>query len=321
MGDSGEPASGDERLERKERARTEQPARVGDWLQRGARRLAHSPTPAVDARLLLGYVLGVDTTTLLIHDTAPVAPDDAATYAALLDRAAAQEPIPYLTGTAPFYDLQLRVTPDVLIPRPETEQLVDHALRWGAGRKDLWVVDVGTGSGCIAVTLARHLPLAAVSALDRSAAALQVARTNADRLGVADRLAWVEGDLLEPLLPLDPGGRPLLLTANLPYVSDAEWTELGDGVKSFEPELALRGGADGLDLVRRLLQQVAQSMAQGAAAGDWAIFMEIGWRQGPAAQALTERMLPGWAVTLHKDYAGQDRLITALHQALEPSPQ
>ena len=182
-------------------------------------------------------------------------------------------------------------------------------------RADLWVIDVGTGSGCIAITLANHLPQATVTAIDVSPAALAVARGNEARVGIGAAIQWLEGDLLAPLLPLTAGHRPVLLTANLPYVTDVEWTELADGVKSYEPALALRGGEDGLDLVRRLLQQVAQSMAHGAAAGDWAIFMEIGWRQGPLALALTERLLPGWDAALHQDYAGQDRIISALRRA------
>jgi release factor glutamine methyltransferase len=222
----------------------------------------------------------------------------AAAYAQLLARAAADEPIPYLIGHAPFYGQEFAVSPAVLIPRPETEQLVDTAIGWARGRGALRVADVGTGSGCIAITLARHLPAVAVAAVDVSAAALAVARANAARLAPG-RVALVRGDLLAAFAPgLD------LIAANLPYVTRQEWTALPDGVKSYEPALALDGGTDGLDAIRALLPQAAGRLRPGGL-----MLLEIGWRQGEAVVALAQAALPTARVAVRPDFAGHDRLV------------
>ena len=264
----------------------------------GRARLRSSPSPALDARLLLAHALGRDHPYLVAHDDEPLTPAQAATYGALLGRAAAGEPIPYLLGRAPFFGLEFDVSPAVLIPRPETEQLVEMAIAWGGGRGRLRLADVGTGSGCIAVALARHLPAAAVLALDISAAALAVAAGNAARLAPG-RVALVRGDLLQAVAPgLD------LVVANLPYVTRQEWTELPDGVKSYEPALALDGGLDGLDDIRAVLPQAASRLRPGGL-----ILLEIGWQQGPAAAALARTYFPAARVAVRPDFAGLDRFV------------
>ena len=189
--------------------------------------LADSPSPALEARLLLGHVLGHDHAYLVAHDDEPLLSDALIAYEALLQRAAAGEPIPYLLGHAPFMGLEFVVSPAVLIPRPETEQLVESALAWARGREPLRVVDVGTGSGCIAVSLATHLDGQMV-AVDVSAAALAVAAVNVAH-HVPDRVCLVRGDLLAALAPSFD-----LITANLPYVAADEWPTLPIGVKSYE---------------------------------------------------------------------------------------
>jgi release factor glutamine methyltransferase len=239
--------------------------------QRGRAQLHRSPSPALDARLLLAHVLGRDHAYLVAHDEEVLTAMQAEAYEQLLARATADEPIPYLIGHAPFYGQEFAVSPAVLIPRPETEQLVEVALGWGRGRGPLRAVDVGTGSGCIAVTLARHWPAAEIVAVDVSAAALAVARANASRLA-RDRVALVRGDLLAAF-----GSSFDLIAANLPYVSRQEWTTLSDGVKSYEPALALDGGRDGLDAIRALLPQAAERLRPGGL-----VLLEIGWRQGAA---------------------------------------
>jgi len=264
----------------------------------GRAQLLRSPSPALDARLLLAHVLGRDHAYLVAHDDEALTATQAGAYAHLLARAAADEPIPYLIGHAPFFGQEFAVSPAVLIPRPETEQLVEAALGWARGRGGLRAVDVGTGSGCIAVTLARHLPAAEVIAVDVSAAALAVARGNADWLAPG-RVALVRGDLLAAFGPgLD------LIAANLPYVSRPEWTELADGVKSYEPALALDGGADGLDAIRALLPQAAERLRPGGL-----VLLEIGWRQGSAAAALAQMTFPAARVDVRPDFAGHDRLV------------
>jgi release factor glutamine methyltransferase len=264
----------------------------------GRARLYDSPTAAVDARLLLAHALGCDHAYLVAHDDEALSDAQAAAYDALLARAAAAEPIPYLIGHAPFCGLEFDVSPAVLIPRPETEQLVEAALAWGRGRGPLRIVDIGTGSGCIAVSLARGLPAAEVVAVDVSAAALAVACGNVARLAPG-RVLLAQGDLLSAVAPgFD------LIAANLPYVTHQEWTALPVGVKSYEPALALDGGTDGLDAIGALLPQAAERLRSGGL-----ILLEIGWRQGEAAAALARAAFPAARVAVRPDFAGHDRLV------------
>lgn len=257
-----------------------------------------SPTPQLDARLLLQHVLSVRHSYLVAHGDEPLEASRATAYQALLDRASHKEPIPYLVGHAPFFDMDLVVTPAVLIPRPETEELVLLAAaagrRWAAPR----VVDVGTGSGCIAIALAQQLLQARVTAVDLSPAALSIAQQNGSRYA-PHRITFVPGSLLEPVTgPFD------LIVANLPYVTTAEWTELDDGVKLFEPRLALDGGSDGLRLVRELLRQAVDKLAE-----DGVVLLEVGWQQGTAVAAFAQTLFPATNVTLQPDFAGHERFV------------
>jgi release factor glutamine methyltransferase len=262
---------------------------------------AVSETASLDAQLLLMHVLGVDRAVLVAHSERPLTPEQSATYRDLVQRRAAGVPLPYLTGTRAFYDLDLIVTPEVLIPRPETEHLVEAALAWGRGRRGLRVVDVGTGSGAIAVVLAKHLPEAHVWALDISAAAQDVARQNAARYGMLERIEFVSGDLLAPLL--SRGQQADLIAANLPYISSDELDTLA--VTRHEPRLALDGGPDGLDLIRRLLDQ-----APGVLGAGGLLLLEIGAGQGEQVRALAEAAFPGAQVQITPDYAGHERVVS-----------
>lgn len=269
---------------------------------RAARRLGRdllsdSPSPTLDARLLLGHVLGRDHAYLVAHADELLSPDTLAVYDSLLLRAAAGEPIPYLLGHAPFMGLEFIVSPAVLIPRPETEQLVEMALGWTRGRRDLRVVDVGTGSGCIAVAMANFLN-GLVVAVDVSAAALAMAAINVAR-HAPGRVHLLRGDLLAAVAPgFD------LITANLPYVAADEWPTLPVGVKSYEPALALDGGRDGLDLIRALLPQAAARLRPGGL-----LLLEVGWRQGQAVAELARAAFPGATVAVQPDFAGHDRIV------------
>jgi release factor glutamine methyltransferase len=282
---------------------------IAEALAWAARQLAASPTATVDARLLLQHVLQRPRSYLIAHGDEPLAPEQLAALAALVERASQHEPVPYLTGSAPFYGLDFTVTPAVLIPRPETELLVEAALNWARARSAPCVVDVGTGSGCIAITVARHLPDATVIATDISPAALDVARQNATRHGVAERISFRLGPLLQPLVET-----PDLIAANLPYIGDDEWTELHGGVKWYEPAVALRGGPSGLELVERLLQQARSRLAPGGA-----LFLEIGWRQGAAAQRLAQEQFPRAHIELLADYAGHERILVIKNHE-DPAP-
>ena len=263
----------------------------------GRSQLHSSPTPQLDARLLLEHVLNVSHSYLAAHGEVVLTAVQQTQYRQLIQRAARLEPIPYLIGHAPFFDLDILVNQSVLIPRPETEQLVQLALDWAKRRPAARIVDVGTGSGCIPAILARRLPQAVVAAADISAAALAVARQNGQR-HAPGRIRFHQGHLLDPISP------PIdLITANLPYISDGEWTMLDDGVKLYEPAAALRGGTDGLDLIRRLLQQAVTKLAPNGA-----ILLEIGWRQGTAVQNLAQAAFPTAQVNILPDFAGHDRI-------------
>lgn len=271
---------------------------IQEALAYGRSQLSTSPTPAIDARLLLQYVLQVDHSYLVAHYNTLLTASQQQQYRHLLNRARQREPIPYLIGVAPFYGLDFVVNPAVLIPRPETEQLVELALSWARPRQSLRIVDVGTGSGCIAVTLAVHLPDAQIEATDSSADALAIARQNAQHYAPG-RIRFYQGHLLAPLVQ-----KPDLIVANLPYVTDKEWTMLDDGVKLYEPVTALKGGADGLDLIRELLRQATTQLNPGGA-----VFLEIGWRQGPTAQHLAQSFFPNAQIEVKADFAGHDRFV------------
>ena len=191
------------------------------------------------------------------------------------------------------------VSHEVLSPRPETEQLVELAIEWARSRRAVRIVDVGTGSGCIAVSLARYLPEAEIIAVDVSPGALSVATANAARL-TPGRVGFVRADLLGALAPgID------LIVANLPYIARHEWPTLPIGVKSYEPALALDGGPDGLDLIERLLPQ-----AVGRLLPDGLLLLEIGWRQGTAVADLARAAFPKAAVAVLADFAGHDRIVS-----------
>lgn len=275
---------------------------VRETLLFGRHYLSASPTPALDARLLLEHVLQRDHPYLVAHDDQELTAAEETHYRTLLERAGRGEPIPYLTGRAFFYGLEFAVSPAVLIPRPETEWLVEAALVWLKPRQgeNLRLVDVGTGSGCIAISLAHHTPQTiAVEATELSADALAIGRQNAQRHGLDGRLRFHQGYLLEPTT-----GSFDLMLANLPYVADDEWTGLDDGVKYYEPALALRGGPDGLDVIRPFLDQAQRRLNPGGA-----ILMEIGWRQGAAAVALAQAAFPAARVELRTDLSGRDRIV------------
>ena len=272
---------------------------IRDAWRLGRAHLHHSPSPTLDARLLLQHVLRLDHAYLIAHDDEQLSPDAEAAYRQLLARAAAHEPIPYLIGHAPFLGLDFVVSHHVLIPRPETEQLVEMAIRWGKERGPIRGVDVGTGSGCIAVSLARHLPEAEIIAVDISLRALEVAAANAAR-HTPQGVTFIHADLLDALAPgLD------FIAANLPYIAGHEWPTLPIGVKSYEPTLALHGGVDGLELIRALLPQAAERLRPGGS-----ILLEIGWQQGDIVAALARDSFPAAEVAVRSDFAGHDRIVT-----------
>ena len=266
---------------------------------RDALRAARQLIDPLDAHVLLGDVLGVDRAYLIANPEAILTPEQTVRFAQAMKRCAAGEPVAYILGRRAFYDRDFLVTPAVLIPRPETELLLERALEW-AGDRALTAVDVGTGSGALAVTLAAKRPNIAVHAVDISPAALSVARQNAQRY--ATKVTFYEGDLLKPLIAR--ARKVDLIMANLPYIASDELHDLP--VSRYEPRLALDGGADGLVLIRRLLAQIPQAANPGAL-----VLLEIGAGQGMAALYLVREALSPKSAKLILDYAGLDRIIEA----------
>lgn len=270
-----------------------------DALTDARARLAHLPTPRLDAEWLLCHLLDVPQSYLIAHSTDLLPDDQRAQYDALVTRRASGEPLAYILGEVGFYGRTFTVSPAVLIPRPETEHLIEAALsalkRW----PQPIIADIGTGSGAIAVTLAAECPQATVYATDISPHALAIARQNASRHQVD--VTFFEGDLATPLLP-DLRGKVNLLAANLPYIVHDEVPTLD--VSQHEPTLALDGGPDGLDLVRRLLGQVPQLCTNDAT-----ILLEIGADQGQATAQIARSLLGEVSIRIEKDYADLDRLV------------
>lgn len=226
-------------------------------------RAAGDPIAALDSDLLLAHVCGIEKEQLYSHLDVPLAPADADAYDALVSRRLAGEPVAYLRGWKEFYGLRLAVDPRVLIPRPETEVLVDEALAWIRRRGRARVADVGTGSGAIAIAVASRVPEARIVAIDASADALAVARANVAVHGLAQRIELRHGDLLEPLdEPVD------VVAANLPYLRDDAVDHLAAERTSlrFEPRAAVVAGPDGLDLIRRCAAQLPRALAPGGIA-------------------------------------------------------
>ncbi|HWE58345.1 MAG TPA: peptide chain release factor N(5)-glutamine methyltransferase [Solirubrobacteraceae bacterium] len=245
-------------------------------------------SPRLDAELLLAHVLGVDRAQLIVRGNEQAGPDDRTRYLALLTRRAKREPIAYILGRKDFRHLTLLVDPRVLIPRPETELLVEAGLTLPQGVR---VADIGTGSGAIALALKQERPDLDVVGVDVSSGALSVARMNAQRLGLS--VGWREGDLLGDV-ECDA------VLANLPYIADDEL--LAPEVALYEPRRALLGGEDGLDLVRRLIGQVAEQSSI-----KWIAF-EVGHTQAEATAALVEEAGFGQVERL-RDLAGHERVV------------
>ncbi len=264
---------------------------------------AASESASLDAQVLLANVLGVDRGYLFTYPEQLLTAEQAERFDALVERCAAGEPLAYLLGRRAFYDREMIVSPAVLVPRPETELLLEKALTFAKEKSSLTAVDVGTGSGALAVTFAAHHPQATVYATDISPEALAIARQNAALQAV--QVTFYQGDLLTPLLERDI--RLDLMMANLPYIPSEDVLTLA--VSRYEPRLALDGGADGLVLVRRLLKQAAQLIDPGGLT-----LLEIGAGQGVLAAGLAQEAFPQAKVHVELDYAGLDRIVVIEHK-------
>ncbi len=257
--------------------------------------------PQLDAQVLLSHALSVNRTQLIIDAKKPLAPDELRRFREMVTRRRAREPVAYLLGEREFYGRSFRVDKRVLIPRPDTETLVDVALlRTEARSLSMRALDLCTGSGCVAVTLARQRPTARVHATDVSDDALAVARDNALRLG-AYNVSFTRGDLFEAvpasLAPFD------IVTANPPYIASAEVDTLERDIKDHEPRLALDGGGDGLAFVRRIVEGAPAVLDAGGV-----LAIEIGAGEADAAARLFEAR--GFQrVTITRDYGRIERVV------------
>lgn len=258
-------------------------------------------SPRLSAELLLAATLGLDRLHLFLDLDRPLAEDEIARARDLMARRGRGEPVSLILGRKEFFGLEFCVSPDVLVPRPETEMLLEEAQARIAADAEFLAVDLGTGSGCLAVGLAVLFPRAQVAAVDLSPAALAMARCNAERHEVLDRVLLARADAGR--CPL-PDGSCRLVLANPPYVTDGEYAELSPEVREYEPRLALVGGEDGLDQVRAQAPEVARLLEPGGLG-----FMEIGWRQGPAALEIFQSLGAFSSAGVLRDLAGHDRVV------------
>jgi release factor glutamine methyltransferase len=285
---------------------------VRGTLARGIAHLesANVPSAPLAAELLLLHLFACDRAWLYAHPEYVLSVDELAQYDDLLKRRADGVPVQYLTGRQEFWGLEFEVNPSVLIPRPETEHLIEVTLeRLGQQRNaPLRIADVGTGSGCIAVALAKEFPQAQITATDISAAALEIARRNAARHDVQDRISLVQADLLQSCLAANDPPAPLfdLIVSNPPYIGRTEQRALQREVVEHEPHQALFAGEHGLDIYPQLIAQAAQLLRPGGV-----LVVELGYGQADRVAALiTERS--GWThVKITNDLAGIPRVLAA----------
>lgn len=255
----------------------------------------------LEAEILLAHTLKISRALLLAKLGEPLAPEDAAQFAGMVARRAQAEPLAYIVGHQEFYGLDFYVDRRVLIPRPETEHVVELALN--ALKKiphpEPVIVDVGTGSGAIAMALAHNTARTKIIATDISPDALAVAQLNAARLNLRERVEFRQTDLLDGITtPID------ILTANLPYIPLEREAQLPREIRQYEPRMATIAGLDGLSVIRRLLKQVERHMSRASF-----IFLEISEEQGDAARELAQVMLPRASALIHRDLEGLDRVV------------
>ena len=262
----------------------------------------------LSAELLLSHVLGVPRIKLYTDYERSLSEKQLSEFRELVRRAGEQEPIAYLTGKAHFFNLEFDVTRDVLIPRPDTETLVENVLqfvRHQAGFESPRVMDLCTGSGCIAAAIAYHLKSSVVTATDISPEAVAVARKNIERLGLKDRVLVEEGDLFEPLSRIVDAQPFHLIVTNPPYIPTAQIETLDRSVRDYEPLKALDGGLDGLVIHRRILSEAPARLLPGGR-----VYLEIAFDQGELARQIASEYDAFEDVRILKDFGGRDRVLT-----------
>lgn len=276
---------------------------IAEAIAKGAESLgaASIPSPERESSLLLRHVLECDAAFLYAHPDDRLGAMESILFKAVIKRRSAHEPYQYIVGRQEFFGLDFEVTPDVLIPRPETEILVEDVIREFSDRDAFRFCDIGVGSGCIAISVLANLPQANAVGVDISDAALSIAARNAERHGVTGRLKLERSNLFEAFT----GGVFDVIVSNPPYVPESELESLQQEVKSFEPRLALSGGTDGLDIVRKLVQEAPNHLRTSGI-----LFMEIGWDQSARVKDLFDLTI--WeSVDFMPDLQGIPRIVKA----------
>jgi release factor glutamine methyltransferase len=267
-------------------------------------------SPRLTAEMLLGFVLGLKRIELYMHFDRVVEPAGLQRLRTLVKRCAENEPVQYLVGSCEFYSMTFNVCSDCLIPRPETELLVERAIEFLRTRTDLacqYVCDLCTGSGCIASAIAKNYPNCKIIASDICDKALAVAAENVAKYNLTEKIKLLQGDLFEPLINQLDVGEFDLIVSNPPYVSKVEYENLDAKVKNYEPKLALDGGVDGLDIYKRIIARAAEHLKSTGA-----IMLEIGYRQGIAVKDMLEKTNAFANITIEKDFNNNDRIVSAI---------
>ena len=279
------------------------PPTVRQCLQRGSLRLRQKEvsSPELDSALLLAHAIGQKRSWLYAHPDSALTDGEKALWLSCLAQRQARRPLPYIVGYKEFMGLRILVDERVLIPRPETELVVELAQQFLRGDPGATIADIGTGSGCIALAVARLCPETQVFAADASATALQVAQDNAYQLGLTDRVSFSLGDLLTP----SPGHVSLLL-ANLPYVAAKEYASLAPEITDYEPQIALVSGQEGLDHLQRLVAQLGVCLLPGGR-----IILECGSTQALTVLNMLRHTGLFAGTQVHSDLAGLDRCVSA----------
>lgn len=271
--------------------------RSSQWLQ--TRGIA---SPRLDAELLLAHALGCKRLDLFMYPERPLNEEETDAYRALIRRRAEHEPVAYILGTVGFWKHDFKIDARALIPRPETEGILEEVLKAAGTQREapLRIIDVGTGSGVLAISLALEFPNAQVVAADISEDALALTDENATMHGVRDRVHPIRSDLLQSFM--QRGSKADIIVSNPPYIGESERALMSEGVERWEPLQALFGGEDGFDLIDRLLAQIPQVLAPGGL-----FVMEFGSPQGDGIRERAQRQFRRWAVL--KDYSDHDRLL------------
>lgn len=281
---------------------------VAEAIQKAAARLLalEIPNARLDAEVLLGHALGRDRAWILIHMQDQLDDQGRRIFERDIERRSVREPLQYITGTQEFWGLPFKVTPAVLIPRPETELVVETAIKAANRKATPVIIDLCTGSGCIAISLAKELPHARIFATERSDAALDIARQNARQNSVADRVRFLAGDLFGPLEEMDLRTNIDIIVANPPYIRSDELPTLQPEVRDFEPEMALIAGKEGTEIAERIILQSPEYVKPGGF-----LVMEMGIGQADALKKTIDETGKYGLIEVLKDLAGIERVIVA----------